>query len=238
LQVTEAQVLSSQLEYLIELPRTLDDAERSTILGELESSLLVIAELANRTEASEKEIDGHSRRVHQDRQRAARQLNELMQKNQRMLQRVGAMGIRLRSESQMRRTGVGLHLFTGPAEEFIAGPYGALTACGSSGKPHFFVTHGEDLSIVTQVAPTVPARDVFVPAMLAGLAGCALSFLLAAGRLQPSRWFLILASAGLLWSWKLRPEPFGLALLLAAFALGVLMLIQRIRRGRVSVIHR
>jgi hypothetical protein len=230
-QVTEATVLANQLEYLVELPRASDDVERSTILGELENSLIAAAELARHTVEAEAELDADTRKLRQAQKHAARQLDDLMQKNRHMLQRLGTMGIRLPAETN--RLALAQLSLMRPADESVASDMGPAGASGPPyGKPTFFVTRGQDLCIVTHMAPTMLSLDRFMPAFLAGLAGWWTSMMLGTVRARPSRWCLLLAATGLLWYWKLRPEPVGLLLLLAAVALTLVRLVRHMRRKR------
>jgi hypothetical protein len=232
LQVAEAAALANELEYLLELPRTSDDADRSTIVAELQDSFLSAVEQAQQTAAWEREIQQSSRRLEVDRERAVRELRGLVQSNQRMWQRLGAMGIRLSDEPQPFRPR-GHAPFLVSDGDTDTDRLVAIHTAGPFGTPRFYVTHGADLSIELDRNPQSLSLGVLIPAFLIGLAGWCTSLLFALPGGQLRRWFAVFAFGGLFWSWNLRPAPIGPLLLIIAIMMFTLIVARRMQRARV-----
>jgi hypothetical protein len=231
-EVAEVGAVADQLVYLFELPRTSDDAERATILGELQNSFMAGAAHARHTLAAESEFGLGNRALQQSHQEAADQLDGHSARNRQLLQRLGASGIRLRTESPPKRAARRLVSFDSPGDDSPSSALAWGSACSPPlGTPHTFVTSDSDLSIVVQMPTADRRQEEMLPSIFLGLAALVSTGLLWLAGSRPSRWCVVLILAGSFWCWKLRPDSIGLVLLGLGVVLGLSALLQR-RRSR------
>jgi hypothetical protein len=229
LAVIEAQSIAAQLEYLIELPRASDDAQRAQILGDLENSLLATTEAARQSLGIESEVGLATRKLHEAHEHAFRALGELTDSNRRMVQRLSVMGVRLRAESPINRTASSSRARVRQEDGDADGSPQEEPVHWARGKPYFFMTNGSQLSVELQPASAIALGERAVPALLAGIIAGWIGMLFGPARAQSLQRCMMLAAIGVFWCWKLSPDPVGPALLLVAAVWSFFVLVRRRR---------
>lgn len=240
LEATQARAFAEDLEHFLELPGGSDSTERTAVLLDGELSFVLAADRLRRSLDVESEIGLNSQQPKRDHDRARLQLTRLLEQNRTILDRAGLASLPARAAAQLPslNSPVGALLISSvqdASEATIARSPTARIELPHQGEPTYFATEGQGLALTLK--SSVFKREAFietVPAAMFGLFAWGMCLWLILSDRQGLALAMALAVIGAVWCWKLRVEPVGPALLLAAVLVALVGLIRKRTRARRS----
>jgi hypothetical protein len=227
LEATHAQAIAEELDRLLKSPSSLDPSDRPAVLLDAEQLFMLAADIVSRSLGAEAEIGLSHPKLRVDHGRAAVQLRRLNEQNRELLERTGLASLRARAEAQLPRlVPAGGAAFpssvqrastsasTTPATHGIALPH--------QGRPEYFAAESQGLALLLESSDS--RKDILIkhlPVALVGLLALGAYLWLIRAERQSLALAIGLGVLGGLWCWKMRFEPIGPALLLAAVSVAL-----------------